>query len=364
MTQGLPDFQIKMKQPQQPAAKKRKSAADGKKETKEGKKSKLAPKKVSQPLIKNGNDLSEAASEKYEAHENDNQDGNITLSDENHSSNDVGDILNKYSFLTTLSNTKEQETDQVQRKGAHKGAGLKAKSKPKDHSKKVKANKKKACLERNEDDLLEKVDRQPDSSKKQEQEFEDATEREGGKHLEPFAAQDTREESVNSVDHVAKMPNDDEGTVNTTKILNKYKFLTDLTEATLSKRDEVEEAVTMEETTADDLREKAEGVTNMVVEASKERRVNPAKQTKKSMGSTAPRKESMKERVSCEHCEKTFSTISNMKQHSTVHTNETPYSCKECSDKFANSNSLLRHKRKMHSRNLPEKTDMVPPTSA
>ena len=255
MTQGLPDFQIKMKQPQQPVAKKRKSAADGKKETKEGKKSKLAPKKVSQPLIENGNDLSEAASEKYEAHENDNQDGNITLSGENHS-NDVGDILNKYSFLTTLSNTKEQETDQVQRKGAHKGAGLKAKSKPKDHSKKVKANKKKACLERDEDDLLEKVDRQPDSCKKQEQELEDATEREGGKHLESFAAQDTREESVNSVDHVAKMPNEDEGTVNTTKILNKYKFLTDLTEATLSKRDEVEEAVTMEETTADDLCEK------------------------------------------------------------------------------------------------------------
>ena len=80
-----------------------------------------------------------------------------------------------------------------------------------------------------------------------------------------------------------------------------------------------------------------------------------AKISEKFSSDAAIRKDNAKEKVPCEHCEKTFASSSTLKQHITVHTNEKPYQCKECPNKFRNNNRLLGHRKKAHPKILPNK---------
>jgi len=351
VTQGLSDHPSKVKGHQQHLGKRKKTYVGGKQEPTERKKAKFSTKKASRPLMPSDNDFSaEAALERYET---------------STQSQGCDEILSKYKFLTVTKSTSPSKLDNtlpgpLQRKGV-----LKAGSKAKGVSKKGKASKKNISgdgLEKGEDGLMEKTDETVSSRNQVDQvealamreQMESATSH--GNHMEG--------ESKKTVDHHIRKFFDEEGsTVNTANILNKYKFLTDVAE--LPREDGVEE-VTMEETTREDLLGKAEDQwiagSDLVEEMVEEGKEQVSKVSKKSSSAAAKRKENMKERVQCEHCEKDFATPTGLKQHITVHTNEKPYQCKDCPDKFRNLNMLSGHRKKTHPKSLQDKIGMVPST--
>ena len=314
---------------------------------KEGKKSKVVAKKVLKTQLLSGNDSSAAAViEKY---------GSQGQAGENQ----TDDILSKYKFLTVTKPAtplKLKPTGSVQRKGVPK-------IKAKDGAKKVKkASLQKvnvAHLERGEEGLEEKAEEAVGvSSRSPENQVEAGSAAEQMESTATTPVEYMKEESETAAE------DEEENKVDIANILNKYKFMTNA--AVQREAEEVDE-VTMEETTEEDLIGKAEGQENAgsdLVEAIvKGEKEQSAKIIKKSSSAAAMRKDNVKEKVPCEHCDKTFASSYILKQHITVHTKETPYQCKECPEKFRNSNMLLLHKKKVHPKSsLPEKTGTVPPT--
>ena len=345
VVQGLSGQPSEVKQDLQPG-KRRKTAVEEK--PKEGKKSKVVAKKVLKTQLLSGNDSSAAAViEKY---------GSQGQAGENQ----TDDILSKYKFLTVTKPAtplKLKNTGSVQRKGV-------AKIKAKDGAKKVKkAGLQKvnvAHLERGEEEGLEEKAEEDVgvSSRSPENQVEGGSAAEQMESTATTPVEHVKEESETTVE------DDEENTVDIANILNKYKFMTNA--AVPREAEEVDE-VTMEETTEEDLLGKAEGQENAgsdLVEATvMEGKEQSVKIIKKSSSAAAMRKDNVKEKVPCEHCDKTFASSSTLKQHITIHTKETPYQCKECPEKFRNSNMLLLHKKKVHPKSsLPEKTGTVPPT--
>ena len=314
---------------------------------KEGKKSKVVAKKVLKTQLLSGNDSSVAAViEKY---------GSQGQGGENQ----TDDILSKYKFLTVTKPAtplKLKNTGSVQRKGV-------AKIKAKDGAKKVKkAGLQKvnvAHLERGEEEGLEEKAEEDVgvSSRSPENQVEAGSAAEQMESTATTPVEHVKEESETAAE------DEEENTVDIANILNKYKFMTNA--AVPREAEEVDE-VTMEETTEEDLIGKAEGQENAgsdLVEATvMEGKEQSVKIIKKSSSAAAMRKDNVKEKVPCEHCDKTFASSSTLKQHITIHTKETPYQCKECPDKFRTSNMLLLHKKKVHPKGLPDKTGTVPST--
>ena len=343
VTQGLSEQPNKVKQDQQPG-KKRKTAVEEK-----GKKAKIAVKKILKPQILSGEDIPAVAG-KY---------GPSTQGQSGE--NQTDDILNKYKFLTVTKSAtplKLKSNDSVQRKGVPK---IKAKV----GAKKVKGSLKNISVahrERGKDGVEEEKTDQAASLGSQADQVEAAAGREQMESTASSLVNYLKEESETSVDHIEKFSNEEENTVNTANILNKYKFLTDLLPA--PRKDEEVEEVTMEETTAEDLLGKAEGrggTGSDLVEATVKKGKEPSAKISKKSRATVVRKDIAKGKVPCGQCEKTFANSSSLKQHITIHTNEKPYLCKECPDKFRNFNMLSGHRKKVHPKSLPDKTDTVPP---
>ena len=350
MTQSLSEHPSKVEQHQQ-HGKRKKSDVEEKQHLKVGKKAKAVTKKVLKPQVIGGNTLSaEAVMEEY---------GNEGQGGEN-----TDDILSKYRFLTVTKQCsplkmEEKDTVPAQRKGVPKITGSKAKLDAQGGAKKkAKVSVKNvAHFKRSEDGVEEKCDEAVSSRSQVVDEIEAAAMR-GQLESASSPVNNMKEESMETENHSRKFSEVEESSVNTANILNKYKFLTDVAE--LPREDEVEE-VTMEETTEEDLLGRSESQegdvkSNLVEAIEKEGRDQAAKNSKKSSSGAAVRKE----RVPCEQCEKTFATSSSLKQHINVHTNETPYQCKECPDKFRSYNMLARHRKKAHPKSFPDKISTVP----
>ena len=338
MTQDLSDQPSKADVLQQPG-KRKKMHADGKQEPAERKKAKVSKNKFTQPLASSGNELfAEAALERCEA-STQGQGGNIH----------TDDILSKYKFLTVTKSTSPSKPESTVTGPVKKKGGSKAR----EVLKKVKAKKKNisgTVLEKGEDGLMKKTD-EAISSRNQVQALTVKEQLES-------ATTPVNYEKRNNMDQLRNFSEEENTVMSTANILNKYKFLTDVA---LPRKDGVEE-VTMEEITEEDLLGEAAGSDLVKETLEKEGREEVAKVGKKSSNTAAMRKEIIKERVKCEQCEKTFATPTGLKQHITVHTNEKPYRCKECPDKFRNFNMLSGHKKKTHPKSLPDHIGMAPST--
>lgn len=62
-----------------------------------------------------------------------------------------------------------------------------------------------------------------------------------------------------------------------------------------------------------------------------------------------------KARFKCRHCDKTFTALSSVRQHASIHTGEKPYACKVCGKTFRKRNYLRVHFEHLHLNKRPHR---------